>query len=132
MASHMTEKAQGHYLKAWRQYMQMSQAEFARYVGMSTSNYNYLETGRVAYTQKSLETIARALERSPADLLSINPLKPVRQFHDPEIQEFLHQFDRLTPDSQQVVVDLVSVMTNRQNKTRSRLAENIKKNKPEP
>lgn len=56
--------------------MQMTQKEFAAYVGLSPSNYNYLERGEIGYTQTSLETIAKALEIAPAMLLSVNPLEP--------------------------------------------------------
>jgi|SRR5690606_1413332 len=73
----MTTRSEGHFIKQWRQSMQMTQKEFAAYVGLSPSNYNYLERGEIGYTQTSLETIARALEITPAMLLSVNPLDPV-------------------------------------------------------
>lgn len=63
-----------HYIREWRVDANMTQAEFARAVGMSPSNYNQLETGITGYTQSSLKKISEYLGVSPAALISINPL----------------------------------------------------------
>lgn len=106
----MSKLKTGHFLKEWRQSMNMTQKEFADHIGLSMSNYNYLEAGKVGYTQKSLETIARALEVTPADLLSVNPLDPVGPEPDPDIwDEFYGRFQRLSYDHQQMLKDIVGV-----------------------
>lgn len=108
----MNKLKTGHFLKEWRQSMEMTQKEFADHVGLSMSNYNYLEAGKVGYTQKSLETIARALEVTPADLLSVNPLNPIGPNSDPDIwDEFYDKFQHLSYDHQKMLKDIVGVFS---------------------
>lgn len=106
----MATRSEGHFIKEWRQSMQMTQKEFAAYVGLSPSNYNYLERGEIGYTQTSLETIAKALEITPAMLLSVNPLEPV---HDDEEGEpslgsqAMHMVEQMKATNQVLSVELL-------------------------
>lgn len=105
----MSDHKPGHFLREWRQSMKMTQKEFAEYVGLSMSNYNYLEAGKIGYTQKSLETIARALEVTPAELLSVNPLEPQVERDLDVWDEFYERFQRLSYDHQQMLKDIAGV-----------------------
>ena len=99
----MSDHKPGHFLREWRQSMKMTQKEFADYVGLSMSNYNYLEAGKIGYTQKSLETTARALEVTPAELLSVNPLEPQIARDADNWDEFYDTYQSLSHDHQKMV-----------------------------
>jgi transcriptional regulator with XRE-family HTH domain len=109
----MEAEEKHHFLKEWRQSMQMTQSAFAQYVGMSTSNYNYLEAGRIGYTQDSLEKIAKKLEIRPADILSVNPLQPEPSHPYEETLEWrLNRiFEELSASDQLLAIDLVSALS---------------------
>ena len=114
------EKSPGHFLKEWRRYMRMNQAQFAAYVGLSTSNYNYLEAGKIGYTQKSLETIARALEVAPADLLSLNPLEPPPPPGDAELNELFRTVEELSHEHLEMLSEIAGMFLRRQQANRLR------------
>ena len=106
----MASRNGGHFIKEWRQSMHMAQKEFAAYVGLSPSNYNYLERGEIGYTQTSLETIAKALEISPAMLLSVNPLNPVPNDNEDEgtlAYEAMRMVDEMSAENQVLAVELL-------------------------
>lgn len=97
-----------HFLKEWRLYSKMNQKEFAEAVGLSHSNYNALELGKIGYTQKTLEQIASFLEIRPSVLLSHDPLGP--DDYTPEHAEwhrFLEEYEQLSPKNQQMVREMV-------------------------
>lgn len=112
----MNDIQRGHFLKEWRTSMKMNQAEFATYVGLSASNYHYLEAGKIGYTQKSLETIARALEVTPADLLSRNPLEAAPLSGDPEMDEFYEVIEILNSDHLEILIGIAHMFHRRQQK----------------
>jgi transcriptional regulator with XRE-family HTH domain len=109
----MADEERHHFLKEWREHMQMNQSEFAQYVGMSTSNYNSLELGRIKYTQDSLEKIARKLEVLPAELLSRNPLEP-ETFHEEDRDTLewrvMDAFSGLKHSNQLLALDLINAL----------------------
>jgi transcriptional regulator with XRE-family HTH domain len=75
----MSKPFPGHYIREWRQDAQLSQADFAREIGMSPSNLNQIESGRIGYTQATLEKMAARLKIRPAALLSVNPVEVDRE-----------------------------------------------------
>lgn len=107
----------GHFLKEWRQSLGMNQKQFAEHVGISISNYNYLEAGRIGYTQKTLEAIAEALSVSPASLLSRNPLAEMaaqeRHIGSPR-EELEEVVDSLSDDSIELLLDLTKTLRRRE------------------
>lgn len=105
----MSDRNPGHFLREWRQSMKMTQKEFADYVGLSMSNYNYLEAGKIGYTQKSLETIARKLEVTPAELLSVNPLEQQVSRDVDNWDEFYDSYQSLSPGHQQLVNQIAAM-----------------------
>jgi transcriptional regulator with XRE-family HTH domain len=111
----MAAVRKSHFLKEWRQYMGMTQGEFARYVGMSSSNYNYLEGGKIGYTQNSLEMIADKLEVTPATLISVDPLLPEHESHNHTLGGQLDRiFEELSVTNQVLAIDLVSTLRKHQ------------------
>lgn len=76
------------FIKAWREYHEMSQEELAEKVAdylreneISEKGYTYasigrMENGRIPYSQPIMEGIAKALGVSVATLIAIPPPKP--------------------------------------------------------
>jgi len=63
----------GHYIQAWRKHRQLTQQQVADRIDMDKSTVSRIETGKVEYSQSTLEAFAFALNCSPADLLSPPP-----------------------------------------------------------
>lgn len=64
-----------HFIKEWRKFRELTQAQLAERVGVSDGNISHLENGNQNYTQPILEALADALQCEPADLLMRNPLQ---------------------------------------------------------
>lgn len=64
-----------HFIREWRKYRKLTQEELAEMVGLSNGAISQLETGRINYTQGTLEDIADALGCTAGDLLSRDPNK---------------------------------------------------------
>lgn len=111
----MPKARQGHFLKEWRQYLGLTQGKFAQYVGMSSSNYNYLEGGKIGYTQASLEMIAEKLDVTPAVLLSTNPLLPEEDDHSLG-WEMDRAFETLNPANQMLAIELITTLSKNQSR----------------
>jgi transcriptional regulator with XRE-family HTH domain len=62
------------YLRQWRKYRELTQEELAAQAGISQGMVSLLETGKSDYTGELLETIAKTLGCTPADLLTRDPL----------------------------------------------------------
>ncbi len=111
----MTTERKGHFLKEWRQSMDMTQGKFAQYVGMSSSNYNYLEAGKIGYTQASLEMIADKLEVTPAELISVNPLMPEKEYSNDTLERQLDRaFEQLSVTNKLIAIDILETLNRHQ------------------
>lgn len=100
-----------HFLREWRLHSKMNQREFAKAVGLSHSNYNALELGKIGYTQKTLEQIAAFLEIRPSMILSHDPLGPdVVSPEQEEWHQFLEAYEKLSTKNQKMVRDMVSAL----------------------
>lgn len=64
------------FLRQWRQYRKLTLEQLAEKVGTSKSYVSEIERGVVRYNQDTLESLAAALNCSPADLLSRDPTAP--------------------------------------------------------
>ena len=63
------------YLRAWREYHRMTQAELAAKVGTNANMIGYLEDGQRALSLKWLRRLAPALKTRPLFLGEIDPRK---------------------------------------------------------
>ncbi|MEM8695235.1 MAG: helix-turn-helix transcriptional regulator [Pseudomonadota bacterium] len=61
------------FLKAWREYRGLSQAQLAEMVGTASNMISYLENGDRALTAKWLRRLAPALDTTPGMLLEHDP-----------------------------------------------------------
>ena len=61
------------FIKAWRKYRGMSQAQLADRLGTTNSSISRIEHGLQPYSQEVLEAIAEALMCEPGDLLTRAP-----------------------------------------------------------
>jgi len=62
-----------HFIKQWRKHRKITVEELAKQAGMSASMISQLERGRSAYTQDTLEAVAKALDLKPSALLDRDP-----------------------------------------------------------
>ncbi len=91
----MTPERVGHFIKEWRIYCELTQAQLAAEIGVSQSNINHIENGKTAYTQPSLEKIAKALKVHPADLLATNPFQQFMEEEEEERSPFMAEVESL-------------------------------------
>lgn len=66
-------KQVNHFIREWRKYRGFSVRTLAEHAGLAPSTIGGLETGNASYSQASLEAIAKALQTTPATLLSMPP-----------------------------------------------------------
>jgi transcriptional regulator with XRE-family HTH domain len=64
------------FIREWRKYRGKTLEQLATDIEMTAGHLSMLERGQRAYTQDTLEKIAKALQTDAAALLSLNPLKP--------------------------------------------------------
>jgi transcriptional regulator with XRE-family HTH domain len=65
-----------HFIRAWRKYRGLTQAQLAERIGIDRSYLSNIETGRRRYDQPFLEAAADALRCEPADLIMRDPTEP--------------------------------------------------------
>lgn len=64
------------FLREWRQHRGLTQERLGARLDISKGRISELESGKVRYNQDLLEGLAEALDCTPGDLLSRNPLEP--------------------------------------------------------
>jgi transcriptional regulator with XRE-family HTH domain len=72
----MKTAATRHFIRAWRKYRGLTQAQLADRIGIDRSYLSNIETGRRRYDQPFLEAAADALRCAPADLIMRDPTDP--------------------------------------------------------
>ena len=65
-----------HFIKQWRKFRGLTQAQLADRMEMSPASISQIETRKQDYTQETLERLAAALMCEPADLLIRDPSDP--------------------------------------------------------
>lgn len=91
------------FVKEWRKFRGLTQAQLGELAGMTAQNVHYIETGKSNYTQDNLESFARALGCTPVDLL-------VRQ---PEESEGLWNiWDKANPRQRRQILELSKTILN--------------------
>lgn len=96
--------APGHFVREWRKHRGFTQEQLAERIGVSVGLISQLETGRVAYTQSTLEGIADALSTSPASLIMRNPVD------DSAIWALEEQLAKATPDQRRQAFAIVETL----------------------
>lgn len=69
----VNKNAGPNYLRAWREYREMTQEELAEKVGTTANMIHYLETGERGLSAKWLRRLAPALKTTPGHLLEHDP-----------------------------------------------------------
>lgn len=64
------------FIKQWRKFRKMTQADLAEATGMSNGNLSNIENGKQPYIQDHLEAIAAILRCEVIDLILRNPQEP--------------------------------------------------------
>lgn len=67
------KSARSNYIKEWRVHRGMTQAALAEAAGLTDATISRIESGKIGYTQVSLESIGQALDVAPGDLLRYSP-----------------------------------------------------------
>lgn len=62
-----------HCLRSWREHRRLSQTALADMAGLTHGTISQLETRKIGYTQVTVESLARALQCDPADLIGNPP-----------------------------------------------------------
>lgn len=62
-------------IREWRKYRGLTIEQLANRIEMSAASLSYLERGKSAYTQGTLEALSEAMGTSPESLLSVDPKK---------------------------------------------------------
>ncbi len=73
MADHADKNGGPNYLKAWREFRGMSQADLADAVGTNQNMIGYLESGERGLSAKWLRKLAPALKTQPGFILEHDP-----------------------------------------------------------
>lgn len=74
------------FLREWRRYRGLTQTHLAQRTGWEQAHLSRIETGRGRWNRDILAALASALDCSPADLLTRNPLAPEDESADPLLQ----------------------------------------------
>lgn len=61
------------FIRAWREYRDVSQPALAKATGLTASAIHQCETGATGYTQRTIEKISPVLQCSPVDLVGWPP-----------------------------------------------------------
>lgn len=64
------------FMREWRLYRGLTQEDAAERVQLDRTTYNRIENGKLPYNQDFLEKLALSYGCDPADILTIDPLKP--------------------------------------------------------
>jgi transcriptional regulator with XRE-family HTH domain len=67
------EKRRPNYIKAWRKFRKLTQAQLADELGIAQGSLSDLENAQFDYVQGTLERIAKALRCEPSDLIGRPP-----------------------------------------------------------
>ena len=68
------KKAPRHFIKEWRKFRELTQEQLAERVEMKASSVSQIEHYKQGWTDDTLAWIADALDCTPGDLLTRNPL----------------------------------------------------------
>ena len=88
---------QPHYLRAWRDFRDVSQETAAVAIGVERGSLSKIESGQVPYKQHYVEGLAALYRCTVGDLLSVDPTAPRPPITtEPEILSFLSRIEGLT------------------------------------
>jgi len=90
-----------HFIRAWRKYHGLTQAQLAERIGIDRSYLSNIETGRRRYDQPFLEAAAEALRCEPADLIMRDPTEP---------EGLWSIWDQLAPVERRQLVDIAKAL----------------------
>lgn len=89
-----------HYIREWRRYCGLTQAQLAEAVGIDRSLLNKIERGRRNHPRRVVEAIAARLECAPDDLIRRHPS------HVSELETLYHS---LSPEDQPRALGLLKL-----------------------
>ena len=90
-----------HFIRAWRKYRGLTQAQLAERIGIDRSYLSNIETGRRRYDQPFLEAAAEALRCDPPDLIMRDPTEP---------EGMWSIWDQLGPIERRQLVDIAKAL----------------------
>jgi len=102
-------------LRALRKALKLNQTDFARKIGLTQTGYSMIEVGHTPLIDKNIKLICATFKvdehwlRSGEGSMFTTP--------SPYLGELLSIFDRLTPDTQEFLVEMAQNLLKRQEKT---------------
>lgn len=94
-------KRQRHFLKEWREFLNLNQEAAADRIGVTQSKLSRIENYKTPYDQDFLEEAAIAYGVSPASLIMRDPTDT------DSIWSIQDQLQKATPEKRQQVIDFV-------------------------
>lgn len=85
------------FIRAWRKHRGLTMDQLAADIGISVSQLSSVERGEQPYTQRTLESLASALDCRAIDLLATDPNG------DQEQVELLRTIDGMTPEKRRLL-----------------------------
>lgn len=98
----MVKKTTKYYFRQWRDFRGLTQDQLAERANLSTSTISQIETGDQGFREESLVAIAKALDCSPGDLLSVDPN---------DSGELLDIWEGIVPSARPLVLSVIRVMS---------------------
>lgn len=92
------------YLREWRKERHLTIEQLAERAGLSIATVSDIENQKVAYTQKSLEPLAKALEVPPGFLLSRHPSAAL------DTWAIAEQIGQMTQERREQLSDLLKIL----------------------
>lgn len=92
------------FLRQWRIYRNLTQEQLAERTGLSIGTVSGLETGKVGYSDDSLNLLADALSCEPGQILMVDPTKP---------NAIWSIWEQAKEGEKQKIVDVARVITGR-------------------
>ena len=95
----------GENIKQFRKVRNLTQSELSQETGIPRSTIQKYESGLIQNVSlNAVETISNALHVPPTDLVGWH-------FPDPQVEELITKFQRLTPTDQLMVIQLLGRLT---------------------
>lgn len=99
----MSKKRPRWFLKEWLKHLGVTQEELGARTGFSKGHVSDIMNGRLRYNEDTLAAFADALGRTPAEILSVNPLAGATA-DSADLGEIVEIWDRLDVDQRKVFV----------------------------
>lgn len=93
-----------HFIRQWRRYRRLTQEQLAERISVTHGALSQLERGIINYTQPMLEAVADALDCTPGDLITRDPL------NSNEMWSVIDTLNALAPEQRSSVISIIETL----------------------